>query len=565
MKIPQKIKKLQTFTDELIHDCAVSRATRVTQYMYWMNYYYSGSSDQYPAIYNRCYPHVDRLASFLFSPVDIRYTIEFADTAGKEWLTRAAAAGKFLTKETKRTKCNLAFSQAVDYALPKGKCFLKLAWTDDGLKPFLIQPESFGVFREDISSLEDQEAFTLSSWHHPEQMRRQLQDHPDKDSIMKKIDSAMSSDTDETRPGNMVHQIIMGGISPVPTAPPSTVQRGMVNVTGGPIPQLSPEVARTLVRRDELWVWDDAREDWTTIVSVGGSGSDAGIIIEGKYKHRNLCGLKGENPFIEICANPVDDYFWGRSELAMLQPLQDTLNTRVMDANRLLSIRSDPPMSYSGMSGLTREKHRAFRAPGGYMADVNPNAKAQPVAPEMPPDLLQQIDAVLKYMDDVGGFSDIMQGAGESGVRAGVHAQTLVRTGGSRLRDRALLIESQCEDMGDFAFKLLQAKDATVFNSGTDGDGDGQEDKFLLSQIPDDYRVTVDSHSASPAFSEDARNLAFALAKAGAINGEGLLTLTQPPLTDMLIAQWRDAQKAKAAQEAQNPQPAKPGPKRKTS
>lgn len=563
MIIPQKLKKLQAFTDELIHDCGTSRTTRISQYMYWMGYYYSGSADQYPAIYNRCYPHVDRLASLLFSPVDVRYTIEFADTAGKEWLTRAAAAGKFLTKESKRTKCNLAFSQALNYALPKGKCLLKLAWTDDGLKPFLVQPESFGVYREDVSSLEDQEAFTLSSWHHPEQLRRQLVDHPDKDSIMKKIEGAVQSETDDqTRPGNMVHQIVMGGLNPVTTSPPPTPQRAMVNVTGGPVPNLSPEVARSLVRRDELWVWDDDREDWTTIVSVGGSGSDAGAIIEGRYKHRNLCGLKGENPFIEICANPIDDYFWGRSELAMLQPLQDTLTQRVNDASRLLSLRSNPPTFYSGISGLTAEKHRAFRAPGGYLSDQNPNAKPNPLAPEMPPDLLQQIDAVLKYMDDVGGFSDIMQGSGESGVRAGVHAQTLVRTGGSRIRDRALLVESQCEDMGDLAFKMLQAKDATVFNSSTD---DESEDKFLLSQIPDDYRVTVDSHSASPAFSEDARSLAFALAKAGAINGEGLLILTQPPLTDTLIAQWRDAQKAKALQEQQNPQPAKPGPKRKTS
>lgn len=551
MKIPQRLKKLEEFTDELIHDCTVSRPKRVTEYQYWMNYYYSGTADQYPAIYNKCYPHVDKLASHLYSPVDVRYSIEF-DDFDEGLVARGEAAAKYLTRQTKRTKCNLAFSQALDYALPKGKCLLKIVWTRDGLKPYIIQPDFFGVLREDVDNLdsEDQEAFVLSSWHLPQEFERQLEGHPDKDSILKRIKSSLQSETDETRPGNMVHQIVMGGIQPVPTTPPANVQRGMVSVTGGPIPNMSPEVMRQLVRRDEIWVWDDDREDYTTIVSA------AGAILEGRYKHRNLCDLKGEHPFIEITANPVDGYFWGRSELACIQPLQDTLNQRVNDMTRLLGLRADPSIFYSGISGITAEKHRAMRARGGFLTDPNPNGKVQPIVPEMPPDLLQQVEAVLKYIDDVGGFPPIMQGEGDAGVRAGVHAETLVRTGSPRLRDRALLIESQCEDMGDFAFKMLQAKEPRVFTLEN-------KEEFFLSQMPDDYRVVVDSHSASPAFSQDARNLAFGLAKAQAIDGVDLIDLTQPPYADRLIARARKREQARAQQAAQQAAQGKPGPKPK--
>jgi hypothetical protein len=560
VKVPQKLKALRALNDEIVNDCAISRAKRIAEYQYWQNYYYSGTAEANPATYNKCFSHVDRLASYLFSPIDVRFSIEFDDTDDDGAIARAELSARYLTKQAKRTKCNLEFSQALNTALVKGKTFLKLMWTDDGLKPFTIQPENFGVYREDVADLDDQEAFLFSSWFHPEQIKRQLDGHPDEQAILKEVKSSMQSDTDETRPGNMVHQIVMGGMQPVATTPPATTQRGMVSVTGGPVPNISPEVARQLVRRDELWVWDDDREDWTTIVSIAGGGG-GGVILEGKYKHRNLSGLKGEHPFIEICANPIDGYFWGRSELATLQPLQDTLNQRVDDMTRLLALRAAPPTAYLGLSGMTREKHRALMARNGFLSDSGMNGKIERLAPEMPPDLLQQVDAVLGYMDDVGGFSPIMQGQGDAGVRAGVHAQTLVRTGSPRIRDRALLVESQCEDMGDLAFKLLQAKQARVFE--TNEPDPNQRQKFTLSQMPSDAHVVVDSHSASPAFSEDAKSLAFALAKAGAVDGEGLLLLTQPPLQDTLIARYRKRAEAEAQARAANPQASKPGPKPK--
>ena len=80
------------------------------------------------------------------------------------------------------------------------------------------------------------------------------------------------------------------------------------------VPMLAPEVAKQLVRIDELWVLDDERQDWTTI-----RVAENDIVIEGRYKHRNLLSdgdnpfLKGEQPFRKICPNESDGYFWGQS------------------------------------------------------------------------------------------------------------------------------------------------------------------------------------------------------------------------------------------------------------
>lgn len=74
-----------------------------------------------------------------------------------------------------------------------------------------------------------------------------------------------------------------------------------------------------------------------------------------------------------------------------------------------------------------------------------------------------------------------------------------------------------------------------------------KEGEFLLSQLPDDFHVGVDSHSASPAFSEDSKRLAAELMKSGALSHADFIRLMQPQHADMLIAaaERREAAQAK--------------------
>lgn len=535
MRLPSK--KIGPWAMEIIDECTVSRADRINAGSYWSSYYYSGTNDSSAALYNKCYPHVDRLASYLFSPPDVRFAIEFDSTAMPEHLLRAQTASSFLDRRFHNQGVDLVFGQGVDWALIKGSSFLKINWGHRGFEPWLVQMEMMGVLREDIDGpdgLDRQEAFVHTQYLTPGQMRRRLGDRPDADDLMKAIMASVSVDLDAPREDSYLHQIVLGGTQPVGTQPPGAPQNGMVSVVGGPVPQLAASVAVELIRLDELWVQDTKRQDWTTIQIANTT-----VVIEGELKRQNLF-IKGQQPFTQICCNPTKGYFWGRSELANVTLLQNTLNQRTNDINRLLQLRVDQPMAFIGFEGMTKERLRALKARGGYIAESNPNAKIERLAPELPPDALEQVNAVVSWFDDVAGFTPIMTGAGDPGVRAGIHADTLVRTSTPRLRDRALLIERQCAKVGELCLRLEQVKNPRIFKTD-----DGQE--FLLSQLPDDYRVTVDSHSASPAFSEDEKELAFALHRAGAIDNESLIVLTHPPRQDMLLA----AARRRAEQEAQ--------------
>jgi len=66
--------------------------------------------------------------------------------------------------------------------------------------------------------------------------------------------------------------------------------------------------------------------------------------------------------------------------------------------------------------------------------------------------------------------------------------------------------------------------------------------------------VKVDAHSNSPIFTEDLRQLAFNLFKAGAIDKESLLDLLEPPMKQQLKERLKKMEEKEAAQQAQQAQ-----------
>ena len=88
----------------------------------------------------------------------------------------------------------------------------------------------------------------------------------------------------------------------------------------------------------------------------------------------------------------------------------------------------------------------------------------------------------------------------------------------------------------------MQAMDALIYTTAD------SKIEFLLSQLPENFQVQVDSHSASPAFAEDNRQVAIALARAGAIDSEDLIHMLHPPGAELLLARLKQRQKAQAAQ-----------------
>lgn len=548
LKLPQR--HLAEWSKEIIDECTQSRETRRDLIKMFRSYYFTGTSDGLVATYNRCYPHIERLGAFLFSPTDVRFDVEFDESESPEIHEMGHAAARRLNRDFHRRNLDLTFAAGVNGGLVDGCNLLKLVWGHEGLEGWVVKPGQFGVLREDIDDLDRQEAFVHSTYLTPTAFERTVMEHPDYKEIMKRVKESSEEQKPEEFDNDYLHQIVVGGTQPVSTTTSSG--SGMVGVVGVPTPMLDAKVAASLIRIDELWVQDRERQDYTTIRLVRPD-----ILIEGQYKRRNLSGLSdtlskksdfaGHHPFIKICPNEVEGYFWGQSEIAYIYKLQDSINEQLRNINRLAKLRSDPPKSLTGFAGITPEKIKAFKRPGGWVSEENPNAKVQEFAPELPQEIFTHLSNTIQQFDDVAGFTPILQGMGDQGVRSQRQADTLVRNASPRMRDRALLVERQCAELGDFCLKMLQAKDAEVMQAG-------KQSQFMLTQLPDDAKVVVDSHSSSPVYHEDNERKAFMLQRAGAIDAEDLIMLTHPVHEDKLRARAKDRAAAEAKLVQQHPE-----------
>ena len=551
MKVPQR--DIGNWARELIDECEASRKQRISQYQSWRQYYFTGADDDQPSPYNKIKGHVDRLASYLYSPVDVRFAIDYDKTHSDDAKRMGEAAASVLSKDFHRRGADLAFGQAVKWGLIDGCRIVKQLWGRNGVDTFTIPAAGFAVYREDLPSLDHQEAFVHTTFLTPTAVDRLLVGNPRREEILREIHGQEKQGDETSEKDDYFKQLVIGGTNPVSLQATNNPAGGIVRWMEGPAPQLSAQVMAGLLRFDELWVIDDDRQDYTTIQLIGTTP------VLGDMQHVNLCNIKEHHPFVKVCPNETEGYFWGRSEIADIFMLQDQIKKRCYGIERMMRLQENPPTMFSGTSGINDEVWAAQNIPGGFIAEENPNAKAQPIAPPMPDNIWVDLHELGNQFDDVTGTPPIMQGQGEPGVRAGVHADTLLRTGSPRIRDRALIVERQLEDCGDLFLRLMQAQDATAYRYKTKSSGlmsrlMGKDGEFLLSQLPDDFHVEVDSHSASPAFSEDERRLAFALAANHAISPIDLLRLTHPQHEDNLVAAAEQRQEAQEALIRQHPE-----------
>jgi hypothetical protein len=450
-------------------------------------------------------------------------------------LQRAELVSEKLSADYKSTDSDISFAEATTWALINGCYFLKHYPHDHGFKLAPVHPQNFGVLSETTLDLDEQEAFCHVSYPSLSRLRSMLQDHPKRREIMARILEARPTARDEEEP-TYFHQMVVGGLSPLGTssdAPSSAA--GIVNVFPVPTPWRPQRRIAPTVRFCELWIRDDKRDgDYTTLQCVYPD-----IIIEGDETRRNLSRIPGHHPFVKVQGQPTPAYFWGRPLIADVQMLQDVLNKRLRDIKIMWDRNVNAPQVFSGFTNITEEDYFKIINEGGFLNDPNPNAKATKLLEPPPQNYLEELEFLFKLFDEAAGFSPIMGGQGEPGVRAGVHAQTLVRTSSPRLIDQASRIERQLAQSGYLALRIMQAEDSSIYvtDKGTE---------FTLEDLPEGFQVVVDSHSASPAFAEDIRQTAIALARAGAIDSEDLLHLLRPPGVDLLIARLRQRQKAQA-------------------
>ena len=286
----------------------------------------------------------------------------------------------------------------------------------------------------------------------------------------------------------------------------------------------------------EVWVVDDAIDDWRSVICLAPAGEVEQVVWD-----RRTPVLSGMDPFIQLTLDDAADYTWGFSETDDLSALQDWREHRMDQIDQLMELQLDPPLALSGFGGNVDERAKRLRKPGGVIATPIPTARAERLAPVMPPEAFGEIEAIDRMFADQGGLPVLYSGQSEGGIRAGNQIGILATVASARLRDNAMRVEYAASECATVLWRLKRDLDADplVTSAGK---------RFLLRQVPRDIVVGVDSHSASPLYAQAIKAEADNMLQAGAIDLPDYIRMKDPPRVDILVEKGRKIAAARAEQ-----------------
>ena len=535
MIIPPNPDDREFFYKDLIRKCQVSSDERRTDYSNLRSYYLFGNSEEEsPAVFNKIHPHIDQLTSFLYSSETTRFSINLGASVDDREQFKVPKLTQALNDEWLNSNADQVFSTALTWALVYNTTFIKLIY-NKGIQPFMIEPSSIGVLREDVPYTSRQEALVHTYYITKSELYARLYDHPKREQIVNRVNASYAQ---------QIHNEVPDGLSVI-LSQSQVNMVGNVNMNLGQYNKYKAKVAEDTIEMKELWLWNDETCDYQVVTCA-----NPDVIIYDRPSEKVF--LKGELPFVQICPNPQYDYYWGQSEVQRMILLQEARNKRFSEITQLLAKQVNPPMMISGFSGIMDEKNFALNRAGSFLSSDMPNAKVDKLAPQMPADLFSELDRIDAMFEEVSGITNVLAGKGESGVRSTGHASQLARLGSSRAKKRALIVEDSLEKVATLYLKLMAVYDNTHFKT----ENDKQNMPFIAEQFTRDYAVKVDAHSNSPIFMEDMRNLAFSLFKAQAIDKESLLDLLEPPMKQLLKERLKTLEeKQQSAKESKQPAP----------
>lgn len=553
IRLPNDDKDLMRVARDTIEVCRDGVGSRLEFYRFLNLITASGRKDGTKSLINLCYTVLDRLSSHLFSPTDIRFSVDFENAYDKETEARASRAARLVAHSWEGTCTDLLFAKGVFEALKYGLMVMKQTCHQVGAnklpvyKSSLIRPWQFGVFRPDVANLDEQPAMCESVPMTLPEIWRRIYMQPDANRLYAQIEAMAAKGGGSEVANNFNHPVLFSNQIQF-TQPLRPLSGGVVGInSASAFNGLRADIAAPSVLFNELWVWDG--EDYTTIQTVSapaGGGDD--VLIAPRWKNSNLLVSGGQNsglhPYTMIQPNSVDANIWGRSELHDLYELQDWASVTADDIKALFGLQVDLILAFKGdaMEGLSDEKYGQMKRAGYFSLGMN--GGVENVTPKFPEQAIPLLQQIVQYMEMICGFDNLLSGKGEPGVRSGVQANPMMKTAGARLKDRSLELERQCAQAADLRLSLMEYKDGRAYWTNPNKQ---EETSFLLSDLPDDRRVVVDGHTTSPVFADEHQQLIIAGIKLGLVDKVSAIEMLPFQQKDVLIQRVHEAEEKQAA------------------
>lgn len=493
------------------------------------NYALFGSNSAQGVKYNKIFPTIDLLTSFLYSQESVKFSVKFGAGVPKDQYGFAEKLREKMADVWEDTGTDSLFGEAVFWSLVYNSYLIKTI-NNGGIRTYPVNPHLISVYREDIPQIDNQEAiihlyYTTRSGLYT--LTRILGAKKQK-KIMERVSTL--GPIDESVAPQTVSQIIAAGQMPNVRGVVENAWQTRYEYRAQPNPEL--------VEMREVWVYDDELEDYRVFTRA-----NPGIIIFDRPGEQ-LC-YKGEHPFVKVTPLPLPDYFWGVSLVQHLIGLQDWHDGHLTRTDQIFRKKVRPPRTFTGpgWGSITDERMLALDREGGHFNSSVPGAKMEQYPPLIAiTECIEWLHELDTYFHEMAGLAgNVMRAQGDENVRAMQHAQLLQRMGSSRIKKQVLTIQNPAEKLATLMLKMHAEHDKNKYL-----DEEGKE--FYLSQVNDDYRVKVSGHSLSAVFIDDTKQEAKQLVGMKAMTRKRYLQETQPPMEQELE---RDLEKIEAGEAQQ--------------
>src|SRR5215813_5304961 len=189
MRLPNGVKELTKAALDIVEICRVSQAQRAAAYRQYGQWVETGRASGGLALANLLYGHLDRLASHLYSPTELRFAGDFENLVPADIQAKGAVVARLISREWERKNLDVLFGHGVKVALAYAACILKQLGGRDVEGGFqfrgarLVMPWHFGVYNEGINGLTDQEALLETVWMSRHEVWRRVRNLPDAEKL----------------------------------------------------------------------------------------------------------------------------------------------------------------------------------------------------------------------------------------------------------------------------------------------------------------------------------------------------------------------------------------------
>jgi len=254
MRIPDDPIQREYFYNDLVDKCSVSIQERTGTYDSLRSYYLFGAGlDAPPAYYNKIYPHIDQLSSFLYSAETTRFTISLGASVNKHEQTKIPSLTGALNDDWLNSNADQVFAQALNWALCYNSTFIKLI-QKNGLHPYMVDPRCIGVYREDTPYTDRQEALIQIYYITRSELYARLYSHPNRDALLARLQLGQSQ---QNQVPDGIQRLILSATDPT--------MYGNVNLNIAGMQQYKARVAEDTIKMTELWVWNDDTDDYQCV------------------------------------------------------------------------------------------------------------------------------------------------------------------------------------------------------------------------------------------------------------------------------------------------------------